>query len=515
MMPRTTQLTTPSMDSALPIKPSDDSVLAAGQSRPWLCLLAVIFLLRLLTLPTLPLTDHTEARYAEIARLMLALNDWVSPHITPTEVFWGKPPLSTWAQALSMSLLGVSAWAARLPALLWSGMSLAALAWLLRGTLNLTQTLAVLVLLALCPLFFVSAGAVMTDATLGAVVILVHAAWWQMLRSAGKRRRFAALCLAFGVGLALLTKGPAAVVLALLPIFMHAAWRRHWPEIRVLASDVWVWLVCLGVALPWYVAAEMKTPGFLEYFVLGEHVMRFLQPGWSGDRYGSAHIQPLGMIWPYAIVAALPAALILLLRLPYLRLRQGAGSLQAQFRSAGPVPQDQTGGVELACYALCISLAPLLLFSFARNLIWTYALTALPGLAILALMACPNSWALRKSSYALAMALWLVYAWAFVFKLPQEAAKHSDLMLIQAYQQACRRQDCALVYAQKPNYSAYFYTAGRLYGGMSGSLGAPAFSVQKLPRDSALRGAALACNKEQCLFREPPNSLGEALGPLP
>jgi 4-amino-4-deoxy-L-arabinose transferase-like glycosyltransferase len=463
--------------------------------RPWLCLLGLILLLRLLTLASLPLTDHTEARYAEIARLMLELKDWISPHITPTEVFWAKPPLSTWGQALSMSVFGVSAWAARLPAVLWSGLALGALGWMLKGSLSRTQSLAVLVTLALSPLFFISAGAVMTDATLAATTLFVQAAWWRVLRSQGAERRRMARCLGFWMGLALLTKGPAAAVLALLPVFMHAAWRQHWPAIRSVAGDVWVWLICLGVALPWYLVAEIKTPGFVEYFVLGEHVMRFLQPGWTGDRYGFAHAQPLGIIWPYTIVAALPAALILLLRLPYVRIKQGAGALAAQFRLA-----DE--GVELACYALCISLAPLLLFSAARNLIWTYAMTALPGLAILAVMACPQAWLARAASWGLGLVLLLAYGWAFVFKLPPAAAGHSQLPLIAAYKQACGDQDCRLTYPSKPDYSAYFYTAGRLYAGMPGLASAPAFKVIHLEHQSPLRAKALACNNEQCLMRD-------------
>ena len=101
--------------------------------RPWLWLLAAILLLRLASLATIPLTDHTEARYAEIARLMLQMGDWISPHVTPTEVFWAKPPLSTWGQALTMAVFGVSEWAARLPAVGWAVLTLWALAWMLKA----------------------------------------------------------------------------------------------------------------------------------------------------------------------------------------------------------------------------------------------------------------------------------------------------------------------------------------------------------------------------------------------
>ena len=460
-------------------------------SRPWVVLLALILLLRLASLAAIPLTDHTEARYAEIARLMLAMGDWISPHVTPTEVFWAKPPLSTWVQALTMAVFGVSEWAARLPAVVWGALTLAALAWMLKISLTRVQILVALVLLALSPLFFISAGAAMTDATLAACVMAVQAAWWRVVNSDGSARKAAGRLLGLAMALALLTKGPAAAVLALLPVFMHVAWRHHGGPMKAVLRDPVVWLICLGVALPWYIAAELKTPGFITYFVLGEHVMRFLQPGWTGDRYGFAHAQPLGIIWPYTVLAGLPAVLVLLVALP---LRRMQSKLRSTFR--------ENGGSDLACYALCIVLAPLLLFSFARNLIWTYAMTALPGLAILAVCVMPaRVWGLKRS-WGLFGVLVLVYGWAFFFKLPAMGALYSEKPLIAAFERACGGQDCRLVYTAKPPYSAYFYTAGKLYGGMPGAAGAPSFKIVPRAKKSAAPIDALTCNKEQCLVRD-------------
>jgi 4-amino-4-deoxy-L-arabinose transferase-like glycosyltransferase len=282
-------------------------------------------------------------------------------------------------------------------------------------------------------------------------------------------------------------------LLALLPVFMHAAWRHHGKPMKDVLRDPWVWVICLGLSLPWYIVAELKTPGFISYFVLGEHVMRFLQPGWKGDRYGFAHAQPLGIIWPYVALAGLPSVLVLLLGLPALRLRQGAGAVLARFRATGS---------DLAAYAVCITLAPLLIFTFARNLIWTYAMTALPGLAILAVAALSEA-ALRKKLALGAVAGWVaLYGWAFFFKLPALGDEHSEKPLIAAFERACAGQDCRLVYAAKPPYSAYFYTAGKLYNGMPGAAGAPGFTIAPLPKNTPQPPDALACNKEQCLRRD-------------
>jgi hypothetical protein len=57
---------------------------------------------------------------------------------------------------------------------------------------------------------------------------------------------------------------------------------------------------------PRYVLAELRTPGFLQYFLMGEHWHRFVTPGWTGDLSGKAHAFPRGSIWPFAIAACLP-----------------------------------------------------------------------------------------------------------------------------------------------------------------------------------------------------------------
>jgi hypothetical protein len=54
----------------------------------------------------IPLLDKTEARYAEIARIMWDTNQWIMPQIDYGIPFWAKPPLSTWLSAGSY-LLGL------------------------------------------------------------------------------------------------------------------------------------------------------------------------------------------------------------------------------------------------------------------------------------------------------------------------------------------------------------------------------------------------------------------------
>ena len=62
--------------------------------------------------------DQTEARYAEIARLMVDTQNWIVLQIDYNIPFWAKPPLSTWAAALSILLFGPHSFFVRLHYLL-------------------------------------------------------------------------------------------------------------------------------------------------------------------------------------------------------------------------------------------------------------------------------------------------------------------------------------------------------------------------------------------------------------
>lgn len=60
------------------------------------------------------LFDWDEINFAEIAREMIVLNNYLEPHIN-FEVFTEKPPLFMWLQAACMQIFGVGEYASRLP----------------------------------------------------------------------------------------------------------------------------------------------------------------------------------------------------------------------------------------------------------------------------------------------------------------------------------------------------------------------------------------------------------------
>ena len=418
-------------------------------ARSVMLLLLLLLLARIASMSLLPLMDTTEARYAEIGRRMAESGDWITPWHDGGGPFWGKPPLSFWFTAASMKLFGVHEFAARLPHFLCAA-GVAAFTWRVAVFRPRDEALMALALLGGSALFYVSSGAVMTDGVLLLGTTLAIYGFWIGLHGAQAPRQRQRWLLFVGIAIGLLAKGPVAAVLIGVPLLT-------WIVIRGEAWATWCafpWI--LGSALiallvlPWYVLAEIRTPGFLRYFLVGEHWHRFLTPGWKGDLYGTAHRYPPGTIWIFAFGALLPWSVLLPAFALYRRFSRHA---------EGPPMQDRAWSQYLVLWGL----TPLLFFTASRNIIWTYVLPGLPALALLAaqwLMKSPGASPRRVVIAGLSISLASWTAFAVYLEASGLAERRSAKALVAAYE-AQRTGDDLLVYVGVRPHSAAFYSAGR------------------------------------------------------
>lgn len=404
---------------------------------------------RMLAMYVIPLNDSTEARYGEIARIMLETGNWVTPMQEYGVPFWAKPPLSTWLSALSMKLFGVNEFAARAPALLLS-MGILWLVWDLakkRSGSGVAMT-AVLVL-AGCLYFFLDAGTVMTDPALIFCTTLSLIAFWH---AAVLKSKVWSYVFFAGLGLGLLAKGPIALVLTGMPIFFWVL--RHKQRWIALWQDLpWIKgvLLMLLIAAPWYAFAEYRTPGFIQYFIVGENFHRFLDPGWGGDKYGFAHSAPFGMIWVYALLGTLPWSVV-----AFVWLINHGKKLPTRCKD-----EDSWCGFLLLC-----TLVPLIFFTFSGNIIYPYVFPSLPAFALLfaelAYRSQLDSTVLNRLVYTASLVgfIFLLVSAAFIFK--PEWVEKSQYRVIAAYQHQHPAADGQLIYwAHKVDYSAQFYSRGK------------------------------------------------------
>ncbi|MBL4746621.1 MAG: glycosyltransferase family 39 protein [Flavobacteriaceae bacterium] len=262
----------------------------------------IIVVIRAFLNAIIPLMDKTEARYAEIARIMQETGDWITPHIDYTIPFWAKPPLSTWLSASSFELFGLSEFTARLPYLL---LSIALLLLIGKyGKRNGTSFFLPGFILLCIPEFLIHAGVVSTDTALAFCVALVLISFWETMSKNGDY--YWKYLLFVGLGLGLLAKGPIVFILTLPPMFI---WTVYFGQFKLLFKKTpWFLgtLIVVIIAFPWYYLAEKNSPGFFDYFIVGEHFKRFFDASWQGDLYGFPKTQPRGIIWLFLAVFSLP-----------------------------------------------------------------------------------------------------------------------------------------------------------------------------------------------------------------
>ncbi|MDO9037315.1 MAG: phospholipid carrier-dependent glycosyltransferase, partial [Lutibacter sp.] len=272
----------------------------------------VIALFRLVLTATIPLLDKTESRYGEIARIMYETKNWVVLQIDYGIPFWAKPPLSTWLSALSFETFGVSEFAVRFPSFLLAIILLVVLGKLAKKE-GVSFYLPAFILLTM-PEFLIHTGVVSTDSALAFSIALIMISFWKAMQH--EKYSLWNYLFFIGLGLGFLAKGPIILVLTVPPIFLWILLQKV-PLKTIYLKLPWFTgiLVTAVISIPWYILAENRSPGFLNYFIVGEHFNRFLVPGWQGDLYGSGHSQPLGMIWVFLLAFAFPWIQIVLYKI--------------------------------------------------------------------------------------------------------------------------------------------------------------------------------------------------------
>lgn len=397
---------------------------------------------RVWLMATQPLADQTEARYGELARVTAEGGYWLMPHLSADEPFLAKPPLATWLAALSWRFLGHNEFCLRLPSLLVSLATAGLLfGWARQFEIGRGGRWMLVASLVSSPIWIVCAGTVMTDATQMLVVTVAMLAAWQTLQtphdSTGRWSFWTA------IGVASLCKGPATLALIGMPLTAYALLCGDAADvIRRLWSGRGL-LLATAIALAWYIPAELAHPGFIQYFVIGEHIQRFLEPNWNGDRFGHAHSVPRGTIWLYWAAATCFWFPVML----------EEGSLRLRSAESRAKPQ-----VDL--WLWCWALTPLLFFTIASNILWTYTLTAIPPFALLVGRWSESAahWGRRATPALLLMGGIAVSPLCFVWG-PNLFDGRSARSLVEAA--AHRHPGQPLVFANCFQFSSRFYTRGQ------------------------------------------------------
>ena len=157
------------------------------------------------------LFDWDEINFAECAREMIVTKDYLRAQIDFMP-FWEKPPVFIWMQVLAMKLFGVGEYAARFPNAVMGVATLLTLFYTGKKVVNEKMATWWVVLYAATwlPHFYFKSGII--DPTFNFFIFL---AFFQvhLLKFSGKKMLHALLAGIF-LGMAVLTKGPVAILVA-------------------------------------------------------------------------------------------------------------------------------------------------------------------------------------------------------------------------------------------------------------------------------------------------------------
>ena len=329
-----------------------------------------IALSRILLIIYFPLMDTTEARYANIGLIMSKTKDWITPYFDYGVPYWGKPPLAFWFEAISYNIFGIHDFTPRIPAFLITLCT----AWIVYKAVTVLNdkktALWAIIIYFSSLLVYTLSGVVLLDQYLTFAVTLSYISFLMLVKNYKKQWGYLFF---IGLGVGLLAKGPLALVLVGGVIFLWVILSFK-KRVRYLSLLPWFsgTFLMLLIALPWYILAEHKTPGFLHYFIVGEHIDRFLYPGWKGDLYGHAHLKPKGTVWFMWLYCSLPWGIIGL----WLTLRNLFTKTKREIIISKMKKDDIS-------FLILWMLFPMIFFTMAANITQTYILYGFPALGIL------------------------------------------------------------------------------------------------------------------------------------
>lgn len=270
-----------------------------------LSLLGLAMLPYFINLGAASLWDANESFYAETPREMAEGRNFVIP-LFNYHFRWQKPPLSYWGVAFMYRLFGVSEWSERIPivlaACLWVGLAFwAGLRWF-----NARIGLYAGLFLALNFRVFVMSRRAITEIWLAFFVSLALVLMAKVLLEKERPGTVWMAAAWTALGLAVMTKGPVAMVLFGGTLVFFCLWKKSWDvffSARFILSSILFFLV----VLPWYIRL-VQFYGWepIRIFFLSDNFGRYMTEDF-GPRRGLWYFLPVFLVdfFPWSLLGPL------------------------------------------------------------------------------------------------------------------------------------------------------------------------------------------------------------------
>ncbi|MDX9753963.1 MAG: glycosyltransferase [bacterium] len=359
----------PALQAALSPRPSDFGTQAENDLIPfwrhapfWLCMGLSLFIALLFV--DRGLFESTEGRYAECAREMLVQQNYLEPTLN-FESHWTKPPMTYWAIAAGMTLLGQHELGIRLYLIL-AFISTTALAYAL-GHILWGRAVAPFGALVYCTSLFTAStsNVVSTDVLLTFWQALAVTAFWAGFK---QERPWSYILMWSALGAAFLTKGPPGLLCltGILPTYFLA--RYYGKPGPSLFSFTGLTLFAL-IGFSWYIAEGIHHPGLLQYWFSEEMINRVLT---AEHHRNSEWYKILTVYGPILLFGSMPWSLILLVHRPKIWKQIHAKLNRFQL----------TDNYHWVFFGLSITI-PVLIFSLSQSRLHLYLLPLFLSLSVI------------------------------------------------------------------------------------------------------------------------------------
>ncbi|MEK6396514.1 MAG: glycosyltransferase family 39 protein [Terriglobus sp.] len=348
--------------------------------------------------PAIGLVGADEPRYAKIAVEMLeehsvgchALNAKVWPKsfhwqdirasflcgeagsITP--ILYGhpwleKPALYYWRTMSFYKEFGKSDWAARLSSAT-GAFALVFLIFLHMRRFRPGGHLDAALITASAVAVVAFARGASTDMQLAAPFCIGMLGWYAWYETG---KKFWLFDLYFFGGIATLAKGPVAIFLSLSIILLFVGLRREW---QVLRRMIWLPGICLflAIALPWYIAVQLRNPTFYKFFLFEQNLQRF-----ATDRY-QHHQNPFYYL--IVLLLALMPWTVVALRALWDSIDIARAEWRVRHKPARYLGHARAGDA-FPEFLVLWAIFPVVFFSFSGSKLPGYILPSIPPITIL------------------------------------------------------------------------------------------------------------------------------------
>ncbi len=262
-----------------------------------------------------PLFAPDETRYMEVAREMVETDNYIAPHLAGIRYF-EKPAMGYWFIAGCQLLFGENKIAARFPAIFATLLTALLVYLFARNHLSLKRTaLFAPIVYLFFPFVFCLSSVCSLDAVFSLFLTLTIFTYYRAITYQDQKQRKnilhgIALLILCGIsaGAAFLIKGFLAFAVPVLAVLPWLIAEKQWKKILITP---WIPLVvALLVIAPWAWLVHLQEPDYWRYFVVEEHLRRFLGGAEAQHPKSAFYFLPV-LLWGTAVwLPFLPAMFV-------------------------------------------------------------------------------------------------------------------------------------------------------------------------------------------------------------